>query len=509
MAVKCVVASDLGSSACKTVVVDAGARVLGEASQEFRTHHPMPGWAEQNPEDWLDATVATVAAAVARAGVSGRDVAAYGLCGVTHNAVLTSREGAALRPCILLFDERSVPQCQAIEGRFGEAVVQRARNAVSPMWTWPHLKWLHEHQPKVLSRTSKLLFQKAWVRHRLALSPPLTDHIDAAGSLLFDPVAGRWIEEFVADAGLGLDRLPALAAPTEIAGHLDARLAVRMGLAAGTPVITGTTDTAAEILGAGATFAGQGTVKLASVGRIASVSTGPVADARLLNYRHVLDGLWYPGTASKYAASAYLWLRDALGPGAGFEEMTAAASASPPGSRGLVFLPHLGGQWAPHWDAARRGAYVGLDAGHTRGDLCRAVMEGVAFGLRDAMAHARQSGLVFDELRLLGGGSTSPLWSQILADVLATPLVVPAQRSAAWGTAVLCGMAIGMFPRDAAGLRDMMPIEDSFEPVAGRVAVYDDLHAIYREADAALAPVSRQLGRWLASTAAVPGRHDG
>jgi xylulokinase len=256
------------------------------------------------------------------------------------------------------------------------------------------------------------------------------------------------------------------------------------------------------MLGAGATMAGQGTVKLASVGRIASVAPAPAADPRLLNYRHVLDGLWYPGTASKYAASAYQWLRDALGPQTSFEGMSSAAAGSTLGAGGLIFLPHLGGQWAPHWDPSRLGAFVGIDTGHTHGDLCRAAMEGVAFGLREAMAHARGAGLQFDELRLLGGGSTSALWSQILADVLSTPLLVPRQRSAAWGMAVLCGVAAGFFPRDAAGLRSMMAVEARFEPQADRAAAYGALHDVYRAADAALAPVSRQLGRWRASRTA-------
>lgn len=493
---RCVVASDLGSSACKTVVVADDGRVLAEASRELMTHHPRPGWAEQDPDDWLAAAQRTTAEAMARADVPPQSVEAYGLVGVTHNAVLMDDTGRTIRPSIQLFDERSQAQCAQIEARFGAEVFARARNAVSPMWTWPQLKWLREHEPRALGRTAHLLFQKDWVRQRLTGGAPVTDPIDAAGSLLFDPVAGQWIAAFADDAGLGPEALPALAAPTAIVGRLEPGAAARMGLAQGTPVIAGTTDTAAEILGAGATAARQGTIKLASVGRIAAVAPAPAGDPRLINYRHVLDGLWYPGTASKYAASAYRWLRDALGPGADFGAMSDEAAATPVGARGLLFLPHLGGQWAPSWDPARRGAFVGLDAGHRRGDLCRAVMEGVAFALRDALACARGAGLAIDELRLLGGGAMSPLWTQILADVLALPLVVPAQRSAAWGAAVLCGMATGLFPRDAEGLRRMMVVEARHEPQPGRVAAYEGLYAVWRDADAALAPVSHALRRW-------------
>lgn len=495
----CVVASDLGSSACKTVVVDDRGRVLSEATREYPTHRPQPGWSEQDPHDWLNATLETAGLAVAAAGVRPRDVVVYSICGVTHNAVLADGRGRPLRPTVTLFDERCVAQCESIERRFGEDVARQAGNAVSPMWTWPQLSWLREHEPQVLGEARAILFQKDWVRQQLAPSAPLTDPIDAAGSLLFDPVAGHWIDEFVADAGLVAGSLPGLAAPTEVAGGLQADAAVRMGLATGTPVIVGTTDTAAEILGAGAVEPGHGTIKLASVGRIASIASAPSSDPRVLNYRHVLDGLWYPGTACKFAASAFHWLRETIGHSASFEEMTAAAAGSPAGARGVLFLPHLGGQWAPFWDAGRRGAFVGLDSAHSRGDLCRAVLEGVAFALRDAVAFAHGAGLRFDELRLIGGGATSPLWSQILADVLGIPLAVPAQRSAAWGAAVLGGMAVGMFPRDSRALRTMAVVQACYEPDPGRARAYDDLHALYRQADDALLPLSRGLASWRAT----------
>ncbi|MEO8756000.1 MAG: FGGY-family carbohydrate kinase, partial [Casimicrobiaceae bacterium] len=200
-----------------------------------------------------------------------------------------------------------------------------------------------------------------------------------------------------------------------------------------------------------------------------------------------------PGTATKYASSAYAWLRKVMGPAASFEEMSAAAERSRPGARGVLFVPHLGGEGAPHWDPSLRGAFLGLDVAHDTGDLCRAVMEGVAFALKDAMTFVRDAGLPFDELRLLGGGSTSPLWCQTLSNVLETPLIVPRHRSAAWGGAVLCGMATGLFSRDASALREMMTQDAIYEPDASAAGIYDALHRVYREADIVVAPISRRL----------------
>lgn len=489
----CVIASDIGSSGCKSVVVDASGRLLAEASHDYPTRTLPDGGVEQDPSDWLDAVGMTVKRALAAARVEPAEVAAFGVVGVTHNAVLLDAHDRPLRPCILLFDTRSVAQSDAIAARWGSTVFERTCNGPSPAWTWPQLLWVREHEPEVWAATRRVLFQKDWVRHVLAPSP-ITDEIDAAGSLLFDPRRGRWIDEFVDDLGLPPDALPAVHAPTDVVARLSAEGAARTGLQAGTPVIAGTTDTAAETLGAGALEPGQGTVKLASVGRIAWIDTTPVPDARAFNYRFVLDGLWYPGTAIKYGSTALRWLRDACGGDADYDALDTAAATAGPGAGGLLFLPHLNGQWAPHWDASLRGAFVGLTAAHGRGHLARAVMEGVAFALRDAIDEARARGLRLHELRLLGGGSRSATWTQALADVLDCTLSVPEQRSAAWGAALLTGIGAGFWPARADAIAPHVRIVQRCEPDPARREHTRALHALYRRADAALAPIGRALG---------------
>jgi xylulokinase len=495
----CVLASDLGSSGCKTVVVNGDGRVVGAASRDYPMHHPRDGWCEQDPADWVEAVLATASRALAASGVAPGDVAAVGLVGVTHNAVLLDSEGRVLRPSILLFDTRSEAECAALAARFGEAVFARTRNSVTPIWTWPQLMWVRDHEPEIWSRVARILFQKDHVRHAIAPAP-VTDSVDAAGSLLFDPVEGRWVEEFVDDLGLPRAALPETAAPSDIVARLVPWAASRIGLRAGTPVVAGTTDTVAEVLGAGAIRPGQGTVKLASVGRVTCVAERPLDHPMALNYRHVLDGLWYPGTATKHASTALRWLREIAG-GADFATLSAEAAAVPPGADGVIFHPYLSGEWAPHWDSRLRGSFVGFTVAHGRAHAARAVMEGVAFAIRDAVDFAAGFGLRAEEFRLLGGGSVSPVWSQILADVLDRDLVVPAERDAAYGAALITGMGAGLFPRDAAGLARLIRVEATLRPDPAAAARYAALHGIHRDAAAALAPLSHRLGAFARETA--------
>jgi xylulokinase len=486
-----VVASDLGSSGCKTVVVGADGHVRAAALRDYPTRHPRDGWCEQDPADWVEAVLDTAARAVGAAGIAPGEVAALGLVGVTHNAVLLDAADRVLRPSILLFDTRSEPQCAAIEARFGTTVFARTRNTVTPIWTWPQLMWVREHEPDIFVRIARVLFQKDHVRHAIAPGP-VTDSIDAAGSLLYDPVAGAWVDDFVDDLGLPPGALPEVVASTDSVAALSGQAASRIGLLAGTPVIAGTTDTVAEVLGAGALSPGQGTVKLASVGRVTCVASAPLDHPMALNYRHVLDPLWYPGTAIKHASTALRWLRDATG-GPDFTTLSDEAGAVPPGSHGVLFHPYLNGEWAPFWDSRLRASFLGLTMAHGRGHAARAVMEGVAFALRDAVDFAEDFGLHAREFRLLGGGSVSPAWAQILTDVLERPLILPAERDAAYGAALITGMGAGLFPRDAKALSGLIRTAGTCQPRPDVAERYRALHAIHRDAAAALAPLSHRL----------------
>lgn len=494
-----VLAGDIGSGGCKTVLLKSDGTVVASARQAYPTQYPQPGWVEQDPDDWYAAFCATTRAVLAESGVAPHEIAGVGIVGVTHNTVLLDGHDRPLRPAILIFDNRSTQEVQAILSRWGDAVREQTLNDVTPVWSWPQLQWIRDRQPEVWRATRRLLFQKDYVRHRLAPSP-VTDTIDAEGTLLFDPIAERWIETFWQDLGVDPAWLPEAVSPFRIVGAVSRAAAGNTGLLPGTPVIAGTTDTVAEMLGAGAVTAGAAVVKLASVGRMAVVADHPVRMPYIFNYRHVLGGLWYPGSASKFAASAYRWFRETVWPDLPEEGvyrlMDEAAARVPPGSGGLLFHPHLLGEWAPHWDEQMRGDFVGLTVRHTRAHLTRAVLEGVAFALRDALAAMEAGGLVAEEIRLIGQGAVSDLWAQIVANALNRPLAIPAEPDASFGAALITAMGVGLLPRSAAAVASVVRYRTRLQPQPERAAAYDKLFAIYRDADAALQKIGGRLGEF-------------
>jgi xylulokinase len=491
-----VIASDLGSGSCKTMIVDLNGKVSAAAQQEYQTYYPHPGWVEQEPDDWYTAFCATVRSAMDQAGVASDQVAGVGIVGVTHNVVLMDAYDKPLCRTILIFDSRSTAQVDAILARWGDQVWEQTLNDITPVWTWPQMLWMRENQPEVWRGIKRILFQKDYVRHRIAPAY-VTDVIDAGGSLLFNPIKETWIDSFCDDLQLDRSWLPEVVSPLDVVTKVSPQGAADTGLAVGTPVITGTTDTVAEVLGSGAVRPGEAVVKLASVGRIAAVTTEPMYSPHILNYRHVFDGLWYPGTASKSAATSVRWLRDAAWSESCqdtvYTNMDQAASQVLPGSNGLIFHPHLLGEWAPHWDDLMRGSFVGLTARHNRTHLTRAVLEGVGYSIRDALAEMENFGLKPKDIRLIGQGSKGSVWSEIIANILNRPLMVPEQVDAAYGTALITAMGIGAFECSPQALDPLISMRQRITPDPSISSTYDKMFKLYRQADQALRPIDLSL----------------
>jgi xylulokinase len=487
--------SDIGTGSCKTVVIDDRGTVVARAAATYSCSHPEPGWVEQDPEDWFAAfcmttrqVLATTHQLLRTSGLGPVSMAAVCIAGVTHNPVLLDGNDNLLRPAIHFWDKRSVEQVEQIKVRWGDEVRLRACNEVDPLWTWPQLLWLREHEPDVWGRIAHLLFPKDYVRHRLVPSSSVTDTIDPAGTLLYDPRTSTWIAPFVSDLGLSHKALPVVRPPMSLVGYVGEQGVAASGLALGTPVLTGTTDTAAEVIGSGALNAGQAILKLASVGRIMLVMERPLDDPHSLNYPHVFEGLWYPGSVIKHGASSYRWAKQLLWPeleeGMAYRQMDQAAAAVPAGCEGLLFHPHLSGEYAPQWDPRLRASFTGLTLRHSRDHMTRAVLEGVAFQIRAALEQIEDAGGAFHELRLIGGGATSLLWSQIMADVLGHRLLVPAEQAAAYGAALLAGMAVGLLPGEGSDLAERIQIRRQIRPEPTRVALYERLYDLYRKVGA-------------------------
>jgi xylulokinase len=350
-----------------------------------------------------------------------------------------------------------------------------------------------EHEPSRWARVRRIAFAKDHVRHRLT-GDAVTDRIEAEGSLLLDVSAGTWSAELCRLVPLEPRALPALRAPTELVGHVTREGAAAFGLPEGIPVAAGTSDTAAEALAAGAAEAGTGIVKLATAGNVNIVTDAPRPDRRWYTYSHVVAGLHYHSFGTNAAAASRAWLQGILGAEseAGYVRLDREAATAPPGADGLLFHPYLAGERAPVFDPTLRGSLLGLHAGHGRAHVSRAVLEGVALSLAECLAAAETAGLAAADLRLIGGGSRSRLWGQIVADALGRPLLRPRLDDASAGAALLAGVAIGMF-EDARAAAVTDPVDDRIEPDAACTAVYQRMLDVYRAARAAVAPVHREL----------------
>jgi xylulokinase len=489
---------DLGAGSLKVSVVTPEGGVAGEAAVDLTTHAPRPGWAEQDPGDWVRALGAAVPAALQAAARPASDIAGIAVSGGAHIGVLVDDTGRVVRPAILWSDLRSTAEAAELEDEAGAQIVELSLNRVNPTWLLPQLLWLTRHEPDTVRRTARLYLAKDFIRHQLTGTWD-TDLSDAVGALLVDARAGHWSPELCAHAGWDAATLPPLAEPTAVVGHVTAAAAASMGLAEGTPVVCGSNDTTVELVAAGALQPGDGTVKLATAGVIYLVTDGPVVRPPVSCYPHLVPGRWYTASGTNSCASAHRWMRDHLvgaADGDGFAAMDAMAATAPLGSRGLLFHPYLNGERAPHWDPYLRADLVGLTFAHGRADIARAVYEGIAFSLRDAMEAAEELGMAYRSFRVIGGGAVSATWRRILCDVLGRPLLVPANGDASFAAALVAGVGIGLFRDVEDAVAQAVRVVDELAPDERAHSAYGELFAIYRDAQQRLADIDHRLHAW-------------
>jgi xylulokinase len=415
-----------------------------------------------------------------------------------HTPVLTDADNRLLRPAILWNDQRSGAEARELQDRHGARILELALNKAAPTWTMPQLMWLTRHEPAVVARVRRVYVAKDWLRMRLA-GDWHTDVTDAVGTLLWEHGAQRWSAELCALIGWDPATLPPVVQPTTVVGAVTAEAARECGLLPGTPVVCGTSDTSAESFGAGSDRAGAGVVKLATAGTVSIVGEHPRVHPTLINYPFAVPGLWYTITGTNGCASAHRWLRDRFfmregdSGAAVFSQMDALATAAPLGAEGLLFHPYLQGERAPYWDPLLRADFVGMTMRHDRGHFVRALYEGIAFSLRDVLGQFQAQGLDMSEARIVGGGSRSALWRQIVADVLGVRIVLPAVTDASFGAALLAGVAAGFFADERAAARHGQASRAIHEPVAAHVRRYQELFGLYQETARGLTDINHRL----------------
>lgn len=487
---------DVSTTAAKALLIDERGETVASASTPLELSTPRPLWSEQDPDDWWQATVASVRNALAGANVPGTSVQAVGLTGQMHGLVLLGADGEVLRPAILWNDQRTAQECDEIRTRVGrERLIQITGNDALTGFTAPKLLWVRNHEPDAYARVRHVTLPKDYVRFRLTDGLAM-DKADGSGTLLFDLAARDWSDEVLQRLEIRKDWLPPTYEGPEVTGRVSASAAEQTGLRVGTPVVAGGGDQAAQAVGVGAVQPGVLAVTLGTSGVIFATTDGPRVEpeGRLHAFCHALPGHWHVMGVMLSAAGSLQWHRDTLAPREEFDTLMAEAEAAPAGSDGLSFLPYLSGERTPHADPLARGAWVGLTLRHGRGHLTRAVLEGVAFGLKDIFGMVQQvnPGSV-QQVRVSGGGARSDLWRQIVASALESELVtVNTTEGAAYGAALLAGVGAGAWPDVAGACAATVRVTGRTAPDPRQVDVYAKAYPSYRKLYPALRPFFHQ-----------------
>jgi xylulokinase len=447
---------DIGTSATKTLAMNEQGEILADATSSYPLYHPKPLWSEQDPEDWWQATVSSVRAVMKKAKLKPAEVKSIGLSGQMHGSVFLDKKGQVIRKALLWNDQRTAAECAEIEERAGgrKALIEMVANPALTGFTAPKILWLRNKEPKHFDKTVKVLLPKDDVRRRMT-GEFATDVSDASGMLLLDVAKRDWSQELLSKLELDLDLFAKCYESEEVTGKLTPEAAKAMGLSTDCLVVGGAGDCAANGVGTGVVKSGVLSTSIGTSGIMFVHSDKVEIDplGRLHTFCHAVHGKWHMMGVSLTGGGALDWFTrrlcaDMRGKKKGdpFDVLNGEAKEVPPGSEGLFFLPYLAGERTPHADPDARGCFIGLTLKHARGHLARAIMEGVAYAMRDSLAIINEMNVPVRQIRASGGGSKSPLWRQIQADVFGQKVVtINAEQGPAYGVALLAAVGSGAY----------------------------------------------------------------
>ena len=487
---------DISTTGAKALIIDNTGKVIAVANTPQPISQPQPLWSEQNPSDWWDGISASIRQALAESGLNGDDISAIGLTGQMHGLVLLDENGAVLRPSILWNDQRTQAQCDYMTARIGaRRLIELTGNPAVTGFTAPKILWVRDNEPDVYARAKHVLLPKDYIRYKLTDTYG-TDLAGAAGTSLLNVAERAWSAEVLDALEIPAEWLPPVHEGTQVTATISVAGAAATGLNKGTPVVGGGGDQAAGAVGMGCVTPDKIGVTVGTSGVVFAPlnSYAYEREGRLHAFCHALPNTWHFMGVMLSAAGSLQWYKDTFAPDLDFDALLAEAAIVAAGSEGLFFLPYLTGERTPHPDPLARGAFIGMTTRHSRGHMTRAVLEGVAFGLKDSFTLIDQAGLPAEfEVRISGGGAKSPVWQQIIADVLAAPLVnINTTEGGAFGAAILASVAAGAYSDVASACEAMIQTGDEVavgadaKVYAERYEVYQTLYPILKESFARL-----------------------
>lgn len=475
---------DIGTSAVKALLLKTNVDVVGSATVGYPLFSPHPSWSEQNPEDMWQATIEAIRSVLTKFAIDPQAINGIGLSGQMHSSVFLDDQYKVIRPAILWNDGRTSAQCQYIKETVDlQMLFSEVCNPVLEGFTLPKLLWLRDNEPENYRKLRWLVLPKDYVRYRLTGNLHM-EVSDAAGMLMMNVRSRSWSEPVLRSLGLSSEILPPIIESAEIAGEISFEAARLTGLKVGTPVVGGGADNACGAVGSGVVTPGSGMVSLGTSGVLLAHLGEPklITHGTVHMFNSCLPHEFYMMGVMLSAGLSLSWFKNQFGrDGETYESLTAKAIDVPAGSRGLLFLPYLSGERTPHGDANARGSFVGLSATHGQGELTRAVLEGVAFGLCDSLELLRLAGWNGKALRALGGGARSILWKEIIAS--ATGLVleeINIDEGPALGAAILAGVGAGTYNSIIEAAHAITKVEKTVEPKAEWQKVYAELYEVYK-----------------------------
>lgn len=490
---------DLGTSSVKILVTNDKDEIVGEASREYPVFYPKDKWAEQNPVDWWEGTKEAIKEVVDQLGIPKDGVRAISFSGQMHGLVALDADGEVLTPAILWCDNRTEIECDEITEHFGSArLSELVANKALTGFTAPKILWVKKNLPEIFSQIKHIMLPKDYINYRLT-GDFATDVSDASGMLLLDVEKRTWSEEMLSYLGINEAMLPKLYESYQVTGRVSDDVKKELGLTGEILVAAGAGDQAAGAVGTGTVKEGVVSVTLGTSGVVFAAHETYAVDGegnRLHAFCHA-NGKYHSMGVMLSAASCLNWWVNNVQAGVSFETLLAEAESVPAGSDNLIFLPYLMGERTPYADADAKGCFIGLTMTTTRGHMTRAVLEGVAFGLRDSFEILKDLGVPIHEVRVIGGGAKSSLWKQILADVFNVEIQeINTNQGGGLGACILAATAAGVYNDVATGCDKMISVVNRIAPIGSNVLKYNRVYPLYNK-------LYGDLGGWFKASSLV------